>query len=67
MQEVNENVFFDVNSSTISTGSLSAVSYLKQFLMDNPSITAVLVGYADETGTEARNQILSEKRAKACF
>lgn len=62
-----ENVFFDLNSSTVSTGSLGAVSYLKQFMMDNPSVTAVLVGYADETGTEARNQVLSERRAKAVF
>ena len=59
------NVYFDVNKSEIQEGSLNSVSYLKQFLTDNPTITATLIGYADETGTEERNKTLSLKRAKA--
>ena len=59
------NVYFDVNKSQIQEGSLNSVSYLKQFLMDNPTITATLIGYADETGTQQRNKTLSLKRAKA--
>lgn len=59
------NVYFDVNKSKIQEGSLNSVSYLKQFLIDNPTVTATLIGYADETGTEDRNKTLSLKRAKA--
>ena len=59
------NVYFDVNKSEIQEGSLNSVNYLKQFLMDNPTITATLIGYADETGTEERNKTLSLKRAKS--
>lgn len=61
------NVYFDVNETDIQKGSIGAINYLKQFMLDNPSITAVLVGYADESGTDARNQTLSEKRAKKVF
>ena len=59
------NVYFDVNKSEIQEGSLNSVNYLKEFLMDNPTITATLIGYADETGTEERNKTLSLKRAKS--
>jgi OOP family OmpA-OmpF porin len=61
------NVFFDTNKSTIQDGSLNSVNYLKQFMMDNPYVTAVLIGYADETGTGSRNQALSRNRAKRVY
>lgn len=59
------NVYFDVNKTKIQNGSLNALNYLKQFMRDNPTVTATLIGYADETGSEAKNQTLSLKRAKA--
>jgi len=59
------NVYFDTNKTRIQDGSLNAVNYLKQFMKDNPTVTAVLIGYADETGTPARNKTLSVNRAKS--
>lgn len=58
------NVFFDVNKAEIKDGSLNSIIYLKQFMIDNPTVTATLIGYADETGTDERNEKLSLKRAK---
>lgn len=61
------NVYFDVNKTRIQDGSLNSVNYLKQFMMDNPSVSADLIGYADETGTENRNKTLSQNRAKRVY
>lgn len=61
------NVFFDTNKTSIQKESLYAVNYLKQFMLDNPYMSATLIGYADETGNENYNQTLSENRAKTVF
>lgn len=61
------NVYFDVNKTDIQKGSLNSVNYLKQFMMDNPTVTADLIGYADETGSETRNMELSQNRAKRVY
>jgi OOP family OmpA-OmpF porin len=61
------NVYFNTNETTIQEGSLNSVNYLKQFMNDNPSVTALLIGYADETGDENKNLQLSENRAKNVF
>ena len=61
------NVYFDINKTKIQDGSLNSVNYLKQFMLDNPYVSAELIGYADETGTEARNKTLSQNRAKMVF
>jgi OOP family OmpA-OmpF porin len=61
------NVFFDVNKTRVQDGSLNSVNYLIQFMKDNPTVSAVLIGYADETGKEDQNQTLSTNRAKSIF
>ncbi len=61
------NVFFDVNKKTVQEGSLNSVNYLIQFMNDNPSVSALLIGFADETGKENQNLALSKDRAKSVF
>ena len=61
------NVYFDVNKSLEQKGSLNAINYLRQYMNENPSVNAVLNGYADEAGSEGSNKILSEKRAKRIY
>lgn len=61
------NVFFDINKSIVQKESLSALHYVRQFMNDNPYVHVSLIGYADETGEEGYNQILSKKRAKTVY
>lgn len=61
------NVYFDTNKTSIQEGSLNSVNYLKQFMIDNPTVNALLTGFADETGNADRNLQLSENRAKNVF
>ncbi|MDP5105476.1 MAG: OmpA family protein [Polaribacter sp.] len=61
------NVYFNTNKTTIQEGSLNSVNYLKQFMIDNPSVSALLIGFADETGNADKNLQLSENRAKSVF
>ncbi|WP_397447604.1 OmpA family protein [Polaribacter sp. R77954] len=61
------NVYFDTNKADIQEGSLNSVNYLKQFMIDNPTMNAELIGYADETGKETTNIALSQSRAKKVF
>ncbi|NCT09942.1 MAG: OmpA family protein [Flavobacteriia bacterium] len=62
-----ENVYFEVNKTTIQEGSLNSINYLRQFMLDNPSVNAAIIGYADETGSENLNKSLSAKRAKKVY
>lgn len=62
-----ENVYFEINQSTIQEGSLNSINYLRQFMLDNPSVNAAIIGYADETGSEKLNKTLSAKRAKKVY
>ena len=61
------NVYFDLNKKIVQKGSLNSVNYLIQFMKDNRNVSALLIGYADETGEERQNQTLSENRAKGIF
>jgi OOP family OmpA-OmpF porin len=61
------NVYFDVNKTKVQNGSLNSLNYLIQFMKDNPNVSALLIGYADETGEENRNLTLSKNRAKSIF
>lgn len=61
------NVYFDTNKATIQKESLPAINYLKQFMNDNPTVVAGLIGYTDETGEEGYNLKLSKRRAKAVY
>ncbi|QVY64043.1 OmpA family protein [Polaribacter sp. Q13] len=61
------NVYFDVDRANVQTGSTSAINFLKQYLQNNSSAKAELIGYADETGPEGYNKFLSEKRAKTVY
>lgn len=62
-----ENVYFEVNQTAIQEGSLNSINYLRQFMLDNPSVNAAIIGYADETGSEKLNKALSTKRAKKVY
>ncbi len=46
--------------------SKDSLNFLYQTLMDNPTIVVELQSHTDSRGSDAKNQILSEARAKSC-
>ncbi len=58
---------FDYNSARLKKESLPSLENLSTFLESNSSIQVELQGHTDSIGTDERNQILSENRAKAVY
>jgi len=61
------NVYFKFGSSQPEVYSYEAINYLAQYMRENPTVSADLVGYADEIGGTNANQRLSERRAKKVY
>ncbi|HSF55014.1 MAG TPA: OmpA family protein [Algoriphagus sp.] len=61
------NVYFGFDSSRPLAYSISAASFVSNFLQKNPGVKLEVKGYADELGGEDYNIKLSEKRAKAVY
>ncbi len=60
------SVFFDFDSYKVKlASSKDAINFIATYLKDNASQNIELLGYADEVGTTAYNNKLSEKRAEA--
>jgi len=60
-----ENIFFDVNKWDLKPQSITELNKLKKILEENPTMKIELGGHTDSDGDDAKNQILSENRAKA--
>lgn len=61
-------VRFSLNSARITPEEMVNVYNVAEYLKANPGTKVTIVGYADKkTGTEAYNQRLSERRAKAVY
>jgi len=58
-------VNFDVDQATIRSGDKAALDKAVDFVKKYPNSKIELDGYTDNSGTEAHNQRLSEKRAEA--
>ena len=60
-----EDVHFDFDKSTLKPEAQTILKRNIQVLKDNPNAKIRVAGYTSASGTEAYNQELSEKRAKA--
>ncbi|MDE7153941.1 MAG: OmpA family protein [Muribaculaceae bacterium] len=61
-------VRFTINSARISDEEMVNVYNMAQYMTENPEVSVVIKGYADEdTGTSAYNMQLSERRAQAVY
>lgn len=60
-----QTVFFDFNSSSLSSSARSALENNAEFLKDNPDVEVQVEGHADERGGVQYNLALGERRAKA--
>ncbi|MES2761909.1 MAG: OmpA family protein [Bacteroidota bacterium] len=54
------------NDTRKPLNSKDSLNFLYQTLMDNPSIVVELQSHTDSRGSDAKNQVLSEARAKSC-
>jgi outer membrane protein OmpA-like peptidoglycan-associated protein len=60
-----EDIHFDFDKSTLTPEAQAILKRDIQKLRDNPNAKVRLAGYTSASGTEAYNQALSERRAKA--
>ncbi|MCE5281974.1 MAG: OmpA family protein [Deltaproteobacteria bacterium] len=60
-----EDVHFDFDKSTLRPEAQTILKRNIQILKDNPKAKVRIAGYASASGTDAYNQKLSERRAKA--
>ena len=54
------------NDTHVALNSKDSLNFLYQTLVDNPGIVIELQAHTDSRGNDAKNQILSEERAKSC-
>ncbi|MDH5407929.1 MAG: peptidoglycan-associated lipoprotein Pal [Gammaproteobacteria bacterium] len=58
-------IYFEFDSSTIQSDYQELISAHAAYLVENPDVSIVLEGHADERGTREYNIALGERRAKA--
>ncbi len=59
------NIFYDFAKWDLRPESMVALDKLVETLNDNPNITIELSSHTDSRGTDADNQVLSQKRAQS--
>ncbi|MCK5639415.1 MAG: peptidoglycan-associated lipoprotein Pal [Gammaproteobacteria bacterium] len=57
--------YFDLNSAEISMGDRNALMAHASYLIENPEVSIVAEGHADERGSREYNLALGERRGKA--
>jgi outer membrane protein OmpA-like peptidoglycan-associated protein len=62
-----ENIFFDVNQSTLKSESKAGLNMLLTFLLKNPSLKVEIGGHTDSDGSVELNQKLSKDRAETVY
>ena len=62
---VPDRVFFATNESILTTKSRETLRKQAAWLRQNPSVTVIVEGHADERGTREYNLALGERRANA--
>lgn len=60
-----EDILFDVDEASLTTGGQQEVARLAEFLRQFPEQNVVIEGHTDSTGDAGYNQQLSERRAMA--
>ncbi len=62
---LSSGVFFDTGKTALKKGAQATLTRIADQLKSNPNVKVTVEGHTDSTGTEAKNQQLSEKRAQA--
>jgi outer membrane protein OmpA-like peptidoglycan-associated protein/tetratricopeptide (TPR) repeat protein len=61
------NIFYDPNLFSLKEESKTEMNTILDLLKKNPTLKIEIGGHTDNTGSDYKNQILSENRAKAVF
>jgi peptidoglycan-associated lipoprotein len=64
---LNTNVLFDFDRYNIRPDQVDVIQSKVAYLQANSSVRAVIQGHCDERGTEAYNEALGDRRAKAAY
>ena len=59
------DVLFDSNSATLQSASYAELDRIVEALNSTPTLSAIIEGHSDSSGSDAYNQSLSERRAKS--
>jgi OmpA-OmpF porin, OOP family len=62
-----QNIFFDIDRYDLKDKSLTELTKMLGFLRENPSVQVEISGHTDNSGSEAYNLQLSEKRAQSVY
>ena len=62
-----DNIYFDNNSYQIKSLTKQVLIEFVEYLLINNSLVIEISGYTDNIGSDLKNQLLSEKRAKSVF
>lgn len=60
-------ILFATNSSSLNTASQSSLTQFANSLKNNPDTDVQIIGHTDNTGSDATNNPLSEKRAQSVY
>jgi formylglycine-generating enzyme len=58
-------IYFDIGKARVKPESYPVVDQITKYLKENPTLRIVIEGHTDNTGSDAVNQPLSEKRAES--
>lgn len=62
-----DNIEFNFASATLKTISFPTLDQIADLMQKYPAYQLAISGHADNTGTAAANQVISERRAEACY
>lgn len=58
-------ILFDVGKSELKSAAMTNIQNLSKSLKDNPETNVLIIGHTDNTGSDAFNSRLSERRAES--
>ncbi len=61
------SVQFDTGKATLKVSSYPVLNQIANIMVRYPNYNLIIEGHTDNVGSAAKNQVLSENRAKACF
>ena len=62
-----QNIFFDVDKYDLKAKSITELQKIMRFLKENPLLRVEISGHTDNSGSDAHNLQLSQKRAQAVY